>query len=95
MFGICDGHGSAGKNSSSYSANQISIAVEADECLLSAPKLALFQAFMKANSDLLRAPFDVGFSGTTASVVLITPNKIYCANAGDSRAILGRVINGK
>ena len=27
-------------------------------------------------------------TGTTACVVLITPQHIYCANAGDSRAVL-------
>lgn len=28
--------------------------------------------------------------GTTACVCLVTPNEIYCANTGDSRAILTR-----
>lgn len=27
-------------------------------------------------------------AGCTANVVLITPEKIYCANAGDSRSVL-------
>ena len=27
-------------------------------------------------------------TGTTSCVVLITPTEIYCANAGDSRAVL-------
>jgi serine/threonine protein phosphatase PrpC len=27
-------------------------------------------------------------AGCTANVILITPDKIYCANAGDSRSIL-------
>lgn len=27
-------------------------------------------------------------TGTTSCVVLITPDKIYCANAGDSRGVL-------
>lgn len=30
------------------------------------------------------------FTGCTATVVLITKNEIYCANAGDSRTVLGR-----
>ena len=29
-------------------------------------------------------------TGTTACVILITPNKIYCSNAGDSRGVLHR-----
>lgn len=27
--------------------------------------------------------------------VLIWKNKIYCANVGDSRAIMGRLVNGR
>jgi serine/threonine protein phosphatase PrpC len=33
---------------------------------------------------------EVGDSGTTVCVVLITPELIVCANAGDSRSVLGR-----
>ena len=34
-------------------------------------------------------PEGVGtISGCTACVVLITPDMIYCANAGDSRAVI-------
>jgi len=29
-------------------------------------------------------------TGTTACVVLITPDKIFCSNAGDSRGVLNR-----
>ena len=30
------------------------------------------------------------FAGCTATLVLITPTEIYCANAGDSRTVLSR-----
>ena len=33
-------------------------------------------------------------SGCTACVVLVTPDNIYCANAGDSRAILTKKDGG-
>ncbi|CAG9315135.1 unnamed protein product [Blepharisma stoltei] len=95
FFGICDGHGSAGKQISQFVAEQLVNALKIDEDLLGSSKRALIQAFMKANSDLFRSSYEITFSGTTACVVLMTQNKIFCANAGDSRAILGRNTNGR
>ena len=43
------------------------------------------------DNDIRALPFHVG---CTACVCLITPDSIFCANAGDSRAILG-FKNGK
>ena len=42
----------------------------------------------------MKNTIDVNFSGTTAVNVLIRGEVLYCANTGDSRAILGR-FNGK
>jgi serine/threonine protein phosphatase PrpC len=33
---------------------------------------------------------DKSYAGCTATVVLITPNEILCANAGDSRTVLSK-----
>jgi serine/threonine protein phosphatase PrpC len=33
---------------------------------------------------------DKSFAGCTATVVLISPTEIYCANAGDSRTVLSK-----
>lgn len=33
---------------------------------------------------------DKSFAGCTATVVLISPNEIYCANAGDSRTVMSK-----
>ena len=41
------------------------------------------------------APFDVSVSGTTAVTVLIIEKTLYCANIGDSRAIIGSKNNNK
>jgi len=51
---------------------------------------AMAGAAMKAASDHLSAIEDEGDSGTTSCVVVITPDSIVCANAGDSRAVFAR-----
>ena len=33
---------------------------------------------------------DQSYAGCTATTVIITPTEIYCANAGDSRTVLGK-----
>ena len=53
-------------------------------------KPSMAGAAMKAASDHLSAMEDEGDSGTTSCVVVITPDSIVCANAGDSRAIFAR-----
>lgn len=53
-------------------------------------KPAMAGAAMKAASDHLSAIEDEGDSGTTSCVVVVTPDSIVCANAGDSRAIFAR-----
>ena len=42
-------------------------------------------AMMGGESNLI-----ANYTGCTATVVLITKNEIYCANAGDSRTVIGR-----
>jgi serine/threonine protein phosphatase PrpC len=53
-------------------------------------KPAMAGAAMKAASDHLSAIEDEGDSGTTSCVVIMTPDSIVCANAGDSRAVFAR-----
>ena len=49
-------------------------------------------AFMKTEIDLARqmrcANIDIKFSGTTTCLVYVNENKLYCANLGDSRAVI-------
>ena len=58
-------------------------------------KLALEESFLKIDEMMQTdsAKKELGAqdeSGCTATVALITPNEIYCANAGDSRTVLSK-----
>lgn len=56
-----------------------------DVYLLSA---ALKEAFISVDEEM-RVEVEVGKSGTTSVVAVVTPAHIVCANAGDSRCVLG------
>jgi serine/threonine protein phosphatase PrpC len=60
---------------------------EADIQLL---KEALEDAFLSLDS-LMRTSDTIGYEGCTAVVCVITPSFYVCANAGDSRCVLGRI----
>jgi len=51
------------------------------------------QGFSKTNRQLLNSYVDVQFSGTTVVAVTIIGTHLWCANVGDSRAILGKCRN--
>ena len=50
----------------------------------------LTQSFLFINEEFFNSPLDVRFSGSTCVTCLIVGNKVYTANAGDSRAIVVR-----
>jgi serine/threonine protein phosphatase PrpC len=45
--------------------------------------------FRKTHDDLLDKEFDYDYSGTTVCGVFISGRSVYCANLGDSRAVIG------
>ena len=42
------------------------------------------------NLDLI----DTTFSGSTCVSIIYTPQKLICSNVGDSRAVIGKCVNG-
>ena len=49
---------------------------------------ALVETFKQMDAKVQKDTNAAEFEGCTACVVLVTQTKIYCANAGDSRAVL-------
>lgn len=104
FFAVCDGHGLNGKEVSDYVKRQLSSAVEreikgifdmakTEQRVVDSNEVkdALAKSFEITNRSLYNdSGIDVYFSGTTCVSVLIVGNKIFCANVGDSRAVLAR-----
>lgn len=96
FLGLYDGHG--GKQVADFAAQHIHQNILAalkdfSKNLPHDPDIAMYPAleegFLKTNQDLDGAPFNIRGQGCTAIVAVIKERKIYVANIGDSRAIVG------
>jgi serine/threonine protein phosphatase PrpC len=105
FFSVWDGHGINGRKVSTFLKSNLPVKIEKEiqkENLLLSTELGkhpssekineiLVSSFYAINDALIKSPIDVRFSGTTWWSLLIIGKRIYCANAGDSRAILVRI----
>jgi serine/threonine protein phosphatase PrpC len=107
FFSVCDGHGVYGKEVSEFvkstlggkvereikrifdKAKQSQRVVDSNEV-----KEALTVSFRHTTAALNNSGIDLYFSGSTCVTVLVVGNKVFCANVGDSRAVLAREENG-
>lgn len=94
IFGVFDGHG--GREMAKYVESVfISELLKQPEYKAGNYKTALEQNFLRMDDLVTQTPegrraLGDGNPGCTANVVLIVKNKIFCANSGDSRAIIMR-----
>lgn len=98
LYGVCDGHGPNGNNVSQFVADHFMEVI--DELLtnqlheMSIP-LILKESFKRVEEQLFEdaeeKQYDINYSGTTVTLGLIVGNKLYVANTGDSRTVLGVV----
>ena len=87
LFGVFDGHG--GKEVANYAREEIKdILVNNHEFKMKNYEKALEETFLQLDAKVKEKKDYANDTGTTACVVLITDKTIYCANAGDSRAVL-------
>ena len=89
LFGIFDGHGTNGHLVSNFISSNISGVLAAKLLQNQSPEIALHNTHKSLNDLLLGSSIDVTFSGSTAVTCFLQDDTIYCANAGDSRAIIG------
>ena len=89
VFGVYDGHG--GKEVAEYAKDHfIRIFKSSESFQRSDFEKTLVDTFMNLDEGIKSKDFAMD-TGSTSCVVLITDNKIICANAGDSRAVLAQI----
>jgi serine/threonine protein phosphatase PrpC len=89
LFGVFDGHGRFGETVSQFVIDTLPTVLAAHPLVHSQPGTALEDAFQSVDKQLA-SHCDAGVSGTTAVAALVRGNRMWLANAGDSRAILVR-----
>ncbi|OMJ90326.1 hypothetical protein SteCoe_7353 [Stentor coeruleus] len=101
FFGVCDGHGINGFEVVNLIRSSLSANVEksyTEQNCEDNQEVKFFNAFKtgyEMTEKLLHmSNIEVGLSGCTSVSIIISKNTIYCANLGDSRAIIGSY-NGK
>ncbi|XVF18159.1 hypothetical protein REPUB_Repub10bG0188300 [Reevesia pubescens] len=88
FYGVFDGHG--GLDAASFTRKNILKFIVEDSNFATGTKKAVKSAFVKADHALADAKFLDRSSGTTALTALILGRTMLIANAGDSRAVLGK-----
>ena len=89
LIGICDGHGIYGDLISQYISQNLPSFLETTS------EENLIKAYIDINNSLISTKkIDCSLSGTTCISLIISLEKIICANIGNTRAILARYENG-
>lgn len=104
FFSVCDGHGSVGHDVSRFLKLNLATNLENE---LKNKNIDVFNSNTKAdaysliddifnytNDRLNRSNVDTKYSGSTCVSMFYSPTKVITANIGDSRAVLGKCING-
>ncbi|XP_017227625.1 probable protein phosphatase 2C 47 [Daucus carota subsp. sativus] len=88
FYGVFDGHG--GVDAASYTSKNILNLIVGDSHFPVGVKVAVRNAFVKADHALADSKSLDQSSGTTALTALVLGRNMLIANAGDSRAVLGK-----
>ena len=94
LAGVFDGHGSTGAACAQFAMASLPAALLSDALFAQMPEVALRDAPGAVNAALHASGVDDSMSGTTALVAHLRGRRLYVANVGDSRAVLGTVRGG-
>lgn len=89
FFAVCDGHGQHGHQISALIKTHLTSLIGAKPDFHQRPQENIYKAFQNTFQALIKeTQIDTHTSGSTVVSVYIHENKLYCGNAGDSRAVL-------
>jgi serine/threonine protein phosphatase PrpC len=94
ILGVFDGHGPAGHEVSAFVSLALPQAMISHESLRQNPANAVLIGFQQAQNELIasfvegKRSFDSFYSGTTATLAVVTRNRLTLGHLGDSRAVL-------
>lgn len=91
FIAVFDGHGPNGAQASQFVRSVLPQRVYCEELMSGEPFLPLRQGCVQTNKELSNSHIDVEVSGSTGIISFLRGNKLFVANVGDSRAVLGRV----
>jgi len=101
FMSVCDGHGMYGHEVSLFLKEKLPFNLNKElvskKINLSSSNLyrVIEEVFVTTNSKLINDfSIDSKFSGSTCVSVIYSSEKLICANVGDSRAVLGRCVDG-
>eukprot|EP00475_Leptophrys_vorax_P013448 TRINITY_DN19854_c1_g1_i1.p1 TRINITY_DN19854_c1_g1~~TRINITY_DN19854_c1_g1_i1.p1 ORF type:complete len:396 (+),score=107.00 TRINITY_DN19854_c1_g1_i1:146-1333(+) len=91
LFGVFDGHGASGQVVSQFLVNVLPQELERElKQNPNDPAEAFHRAFFHTSEELVdRESSNCTFSGSTAVSIYLDGDTLFCANCGDSRAVLG------
>lgn len=92
LFGCMDGHGEFGHLVSGFVQKSLAQHIGNEPSLTSTPATAITDGTEKMCQQLQKQDINCTFSGTTAVFSLLHNNTLYTANIGDSRAVMGQLV---
>lgn len=91
LFAICDGHGVFGHQAADFISTHLPTTLYDSQAPSKPFQSTLKEAVLACAEALGKSVVNVQMSGTTLVLVAVQGQTLWCANVGDSRAVLGKM----